>query len=384
MESRVPRRIGIGRDEPLLIERSRRGRKGYSICGDSEKSGTDTSLPETLLRETIPGLPETDESTTVRHFTRLSQWNYGVDTGLYPLGSCTMKYNPKTCEAAARNPILGSIHPYTPESLAQGAMSLIWTLEKFLAELSGFERITLQPAAGAHGELTGTLMIRKHFDTIKEKRGKIIIPDTAHGTNPASSALAQFQVIQVKSGSSGIMEISELAKVVDGDTAAFMMTNPNTLGLFESAMPKIASLLHEKGALLYCDGANFNAVMGRARPGDMGVDVMQFNLHKTFSTPHGGGGPGSGPVGVSKTLEPYIPTPLIIRDGDIFRIVEKRPLSIGRMKAFFGNFGIMVRAFAYINEMGFEGLNKASGCAVLNANYVLSKLRDTFHLPYDS
>jgi glycine dehydrogenase subunit 2 len=375
------RRFGVGRDEPLIFEHSRKGRKGFSLPGAAlTDSQVQAGFP---VRETIPGLPETDEVTVVRHFTRLSQWNYGVDTGLYPLGSCTMKYNPKVNEAAARTRGFAFLHPCTPESLSQGALELIWRLERALAELSGFSRVTLQPAAGAHGELAGILMIRKHFDSKGERRRKIIVTDTSHGTNPASSALADFQVVQVKSGPSGVVEASTLAQAVDGDTAAFMLTNPNTLGLFEREMPAIAGLLHQKGALLYCDGANFNAIMGVARPGDMGVDVMQFNLHKTFSTPHGGGGPGSGPVGVSPALEPYLPVPIVEKDGNRFRAIHDRPLSIGRVRAFHGNFGIMVRAFTYILEMGAEGLKKASECAVLNANYILASLKDDYHLPYE-
>jgi glycine dehydrogenase subunit 2 len=377
------RRIGIGRDEPLLVERSRKGRKGYSISGYEGAASSASSIPGELIRGDIQGLPECDEVTVVRHFTRLSQWNYGVDTGLYPLGSCTMKYNPKLNEVAARNASLVSLHPYTPESRAQGALALIWHLERSLAELSGFEKITLQPAAGAHGELAGILMVRKHFETVGGRRKKIIIPDTAHGTNPASSALVGFDVVQVKSGSHGMVELSDLSKVVDADTAAFMMTNPNTLGLFEREMPRIAGMLHEKGALLYCDGANFNALMGIARPGDMGVDVMQFNLHKTFSTPHGGGGPGSGPVGVSKILEPYLPVPLIINSNGVFAATTDRPHTIGRVKAFFGNYGIMLRAYAYMLELGAEGLKEATESAVLNANYILASLKNDFHVPYD-
>jgi glycine dehydrogenase subunit 2 len=298
------------------MERSRKGRTGYSVRGTAGLTDGDMDLPAGMLRGGIAGVPEADEVTVVRHFTRLSQWNYGVDTGFYPLGSCTMKYNPKVNEEAARHPVLSTMHPYTPESMAQGALALIWRLERSLAELSGFERVTLQPAAGAHGELTGILMVKKYHESRGDvARNKIIVPDTAHGTNPASSALANYQIVQVKSGPDGIVELKDLEKLVDESTAAFMMTNPNTLGLFESAMPKIADLLHSRGALLYCDGANFNSLMGIARPGDMGVDVMQFNLHKTFSTPHGGGGPGSGPVGVSKTLEPFLPVPVVIKDG---------------------------------------------------------------------
>ncbi|MBI5526515.1 MAG: aminomethyl-transferring glycine dehydrogenase subunit GcvPB [Deltaproteobacteria bacterium] len=376
------RRVGIGREEPLLLERSKKGRKGYSVAGADSVSDRDIRIPAGLLRDAVPGIPEADEVTVVRHFTRLSQWNYGVDTGMYPLGSCTMKYNPKVNEAAARHPIMDSLHPYTPESMAQGALALVWRLERALAELSGFERVTLQPAAGAHGELCGIMMVRAHFSARGERRRKVLIPDTAHGTNPASSALVGCEVVQVKSGSAGIVEAGTLEQAVDGDTAAFMMTNPNTLGLFESEMPKIAGLLHDKGALLYCDGANFNSLMGIARPGDMGVDVMQFNLHKTFSTPHGGGGPGAGPVGVSKTLEPYLPVPVIEKVGDTFRASTSRPLSIGRMKAFYGNFGVLLRAFTYIAELGAPGLKKATGCAVLNANYVLERLRGDYHVPY--
>ena len=353
-------------------------------------------LPEGMVRGGIEGFPDVSEVDIVRHYTRLSQWNYGVDTGFYPLGSCTMKYNPKVNEDVAGIDGFASLHPYAPEGAVQGALELIYNLEGYLAEITGMEAITLQPAAGAQGELCGLLMIAEYFRGKGEKRGKVIIPDTAHGTNPASSRLGGFSVVSVKSGPDGTITPEAIREVMTEDVAALMVTNPNTLGLFESDIREIAEIVHSKGGFLYCDGANLNAIMGIMKLGDMGVDVVQLNLHKTFSTPHGGGGPGSGPVGVSKALEPYLPVPRVVkssdkskdknddREGESYSFDYDIEGTIGRLKAFYGNFGIMVRAYSYIRRMGALGLRKASEVAILNANYIKESLRDTYHLPFDT
>ncbi len=337
-------------------------------------------LPAELCREEITGFPELSEVDVVRHFTRLSTWNYGVDSGFYPLGSCTMKYNPKVNEAVARLPGLSDIHPATPAHLAQGILELMYHLQLALAEVSGFARVTLQPAAGAHGELAGMLVIRAWHEARGSKRSKVLIPDTAHGTNPATAALAGYDVVPI--ASEGVLTLEEVEAHMDDDVAALMVTNPNTLGLFETNIEEICKLVHERGGLVYCDGANLNALMGIARPGDMGIDVMHFNLHKTFSTPHGGGGPGAGPVGVTEELIPYLPGPGVEKVDDEYRFESDNPDSIGRLLAFHGNVGIMVRAFAYIRSMGGEGLKHASEMAVLNANYIRARLEGVYDLPY--
>jgi glycine dehydrogenase subunit 2 len=372
-----PGTSGLVLNEKLLFEHSEPGRKGYSLP-ELDVPGAD--LPAALVREEVTGFPELSEVDVVRHFTRLSTWNYGVDSGFYPLGSCTMKYNPKVNEAAARLPGLSGVHPGTPEHLSQGALALMHRLQEALGEISGFPSVTLQPAAGAHGELAGMLMIRAYHEAKGNSRKKVLIPDTAHGTNPASAALCGYEVVPVTSD--GILSAAAVAEVMDEDVAALMVTNPNTLGLFEAEIREICDLVHARGGLVYCDGANLNALMGIARPGDMGIDVMHFNLHKTFSTPHGGGGPGSGPVGVSAELAPFLPVPVVILEGANFRLDYDRPRAIGRMKAFFGNFGVMVRAYAYIRSLGAAGLRLASEMAVLNANYVRARLEGTYHLPH--
>ena len=373
---------GLKIAEPLIFEKSRTGRNGFTVPKD-EFAGVEDNLPESLRRGTMTGLPEVSEPEAVRHFTRLSQFNFGVDTGLYPLGSCTMKYNPKINEAVASLSGFTSVHPYFPEEYVQGALKLMWELEGYLAEISGMEAVTLQPAAGAHGEFTGIRMIRALLERRGETRSKILIPDTAHGTNPASCSLNDYQAVEVKSGADGILTAAAVAEVMDEQVAALMVTNPNTLGLFEAEIAEIAEIVHEKGGFLYADGANLNALMGVARPGDMGFDVIQFNLHKTFSTPHGGGGPGSGPVGVKGDLVELLPTPRIKRDGqDRFSLSDSN-LSPGRIRAFFGNFLVMVKAYTYIRELGPEGLRRATEMAVLNANYVLAKLKGHFDLPFD-
>ncbi|MBW1811042.1 MAG: aminomethyl-transferring glycine dehydrogenase subunit GcvPB [Deltaproteobacteria bacterium] len=376
-------RTSLVHDEPLIFERSVAGRSGHSLpetFGDPESALQ--HIPEYLLRKQPPILPEVDEPTVVRHFTRLSTWNHGIDSGMYPLGSCTMKYNPRINESLARLPGFCNLHPYLPIDLCQGALQLMWELADYLAEISGFDQVTLQPAAGAHGELTGIKMIRAYHKAKGNPRRRVLVPDTAHGTNPASSKLSGYDVIEIKSGPDGILMPAAVAQVMDQDIAAIMITNPNTLGLFESAISEISDIVHRAGGLVYCDGANLNSIMGITRPGDMGIDVLQFNLHKTFSTPHGGGGPGSGPVGVSAELAPYLPIPIIEKQADRFSLVESRPDSIGRIKGFYGNFAVMVRAYVYIRELGAPGLKKASEMAVLNANYIRARLEGTFDLPF--
>ncbi len=377
---------GLVLNEKLLFEHSDPGRKGYSLPKLDVPSA---ELPAELCRQEINGFPELSEVDVVRHFTRLSTWNYGVDSGFYPLGSCTMKYNPKVNEAAARIPGLAGIHPATPSHLSQGILELMYRLQSALAEISGFARVTLQPAAGAQGELAGMLVIRAWHEARGSKRTKVLIPDTAHGTNPATASLTGYDVMPI--ASEGILTLEEVEAHMNDDVAALMVTNPNTLGLFESNIEAICKLVHERGGMVYCDGANLNALMGIARPGDMGIDVMHFNLHKTFSTPHGGGGPGSGPVGVTEELIPYLPGPGVECDGlgvdcdkESYRLESANADSIGRMMAFHGNVGIMVRAYAYIRSMGPEGLKYASEMAVLNANYVRARLEGVYDLPYKS
>lgn len=368
---------GLVLDELLLFERSRPGRIGYSL----PEAEVPEVLPDAeLLREEIDGFPELSEVDVIRHYTRLSTWNYGVDTGFYPLGSCTMKYNPKINEVAARLEGFAAVHPRTPEPLVQGALELMYLLERDLAEVSGFPAVCLQPAAGAQGEFAGMLMIRAWHQARGSRRHKVIIPDTAHGTNPATAALCGYEVVPV--ATDGLLSLEAVAAVMDEDVAALMITNPNTLGLFEGQIREICELVHQRGGLVYCDGANLNALMGISRPGDVGIDVMHFNLHKTFSTPHGGGGPGAGPVGVGERLLPFMPTPVVVKKDDSFALDTDRPQSIGRVKGFYGHFGILVRAFAYIRSMGGEGLRRATELAVLNANYVRARLEGSYHLPH--
>ncbi len=368
---------GLVLDENLLFEQSQPGRIGYSIAALDVPP---VSPESALIREEITDFPELSEVDVVRHFTRLSTWNYGVDSGFYPLGSCTMKYNPKINEVTARLPGFTDLHPQTPEALNQGALELMYNLQCDLGEISGFPAITLQPAAGAQGEFAGMLMIRAWHEANGQNRHKVIIPDTAHGTNPASSALCGYEVITV--ASDGILNKEAIAAVMDDDVAALMVTNPNTLGLFEADIRGICDLVHERGGLVYSDGANLNAMMGVSRPGDLGIDVMHFNLHKTFSTPHGGGGPGSGPVGVAEKLKPFLPVPYVIKDNDGFKLEYHCPKSIGRLKSFYGHFGVLVRAYTYILSMGGEGLKRASELAVLNANYIRARLEGEYALPH--
>jgi glycine dehydrogenase subunit 2 len=368
---------GLILDEPLLFEQSQPDRVGYSIAAldvpEVEPEGS-------LLRQSLDGFPELSEVDVVRHFTRLSTWNYGVDSGFYPLGSCTMKYNPKVNEVACRLPGLSEIHPQAPERLNQGALKLMYDLQQALAEISGFTAVTLQPAAGAHGEFTGMLMIRAYHEARGNKRTKVLIPDTAHGTNAASAALCGYQVVTV--ATHGTLSKEAVSALMNDEVAALMVTNPNTLGLFESEIRDICTLVHERGGLVYCDGANLNAMMGISRPGDLGLDVMHFNLHKTFSTPHGGGGPGAGPVGVVEALTPFLPKPVVVKDSkDGYQLDYDRPHSIGRVKSFNGHFAVLVRAYTYILSLGGEGLKRASELAVLNANYIRARLERTFDLP---
>jgi glycine dehydrogenase subunit 2 len=375
---------GLVFQEPLIFEQGSPGRVGYSLPAcDVPQKAAETLIPAHLLRSEVEGLPEVSEPEVVRHFTRMSQWNFGIDLGFYPLGSCTMKYNPRVNEEAARLAGFARIHPYLPDELAQGALELMWALERYLADVCGMDRVTLQPAAGAHGELTGVMMIRAYHASRGGARKKILIPESAHGTNPASSALCGYQVVPIKSGASGVVEPAAVAAAMDEDVAAIMVTNPNTLGLFEEHIGAIAEIVHGKGGQVYCDGANLNAVMGVTRPGDWGADVIQMNLHKTFSQPHGGGGPGAGPVGLKKHLAPFMPVPTVERGGGAFRLDWKRPKSIGKVRAFAASFGVMVRAYAYIRSLGAEGLKHAAETAVLNANYLMSQLKGTYHLPYD-
>ncbi len=371
------------KDFPLIFEHSRPGR---IATGLPEASVPDVPLEEIVgakhLRREPAALPEVSELDLVRHYTRLSQRNYAIDTGFYPLGSCTMKYNPKVNEDAARLAGFARLHPNTPSPLAQGALELLWRLEQMLCEISGMDRVTYQPAAGAHGELTSLMMIRAYLDQRGERRTRVIVPDSAHGTNPASAAMCGFEVVTVPSDARGNIDREALRRVADGTAAALMLTNPNTLGLFEEYVLEVGEIIHGCGALMYLDGANFNAVLGITRPGDQGFDVMHMNVHKTFSTPHGGGGPGAGPVAVKRLLEPYLPAPTVERDGDKFYLDAHRPKSIGRIRAFNGNFGMFVRAYTYLRAYG-PLLRQVSEAAVLNANYLLERLRPYFDLPYD-
>ncbi len=375
---------GLTFTEPLIFERGSPGRTGASLAPLDVPAADPEALFGSFFRKEQPHLPEVSEPEAFRHYVRLSQQNFAIDLGMYPLGSCTMKYNPKVNEWAARLPGFANLHPYAPEHTIGGALELMWRLEQALAEIVGMDRVTLQPAAGAQGELTGLMMIRAYHQAQGRSPKKVLIPVTAHGTNPASCALNGLVTVPFPSGEDGVVHPENVASLLDDDVAAIMITNPNTVGLFEKNLPTIASMLHDKGALVYGDGANLNALMGRTRPGDLGIDVMQFNLHKTFTTPHGGGGPGCGPVALKKALEPFMPTPVVEKTPEgLFRLDHERPRSIGRVRSFFGNFGMMVRAYAYIRELGPEGLARATDYAVLNANYLRARLGETWHVAYD-
>lgn len=370
---------GLILQEPLLWEKGKKGRNGMSI---PESDVPSAALPEELAGEG-PDFPDLSEIDVVRHYTRLSQWNFGVDTGMYPLGSCTMKYNPKINEKQAAAPGIGTAHPLLPDEQCQGMLKLMHELQNHLAAITGMDAVSLQPAAGAHGELAGMLVFAAYHRSRDSKRTKILIPDTAHGTNPASAALCGYKPVKVVSGRRGILEAADIEDLMDEETAGIMITNPNTLGLFEENIREIAALVHEKGGLVYCDGANMNAIMGIVDLKKCGVDVLHLNLHKTFSTPHGGGGPGAGPVCVTAELEKFLPVPRIVYDGTAYVLEYDRPGSIGRIHAFFGNFGVLVRAYSYILTMGAENLKKASQYAVLNACYVKESLKGHLHLPYN-
>ena len=370
---------GLILNEPLLWEKGKRGRSGFSM---PRRDVVPSPVDEGLTGDG-PDFPDLSEVDVVRHYTRLSQWNFGVDTGMYPLGSCTMKYNPKINEKQAALPGFAKAHPLLPAELSQGALELMFRLERYLAEITGMDAVTLQPAAGAQGELTGMLLIHAYHTSKGSHRSKIIIPDTAHGTNPASAALCGFSSVAVQSDEKGIISPGAVAAVMDEDTAGIMVTNPNTLGLFEENILEIARIVHAKGGLVYGDGANMNAVMGIVQMGKIGFDVMHLNLHKTFSTPHGGGGPGSGPVCVKDFLKPFLPVPRVICSEGTYRLSGDFPQSIGRLHAFHGNFGVMIKALCYIMSMGSEGLKRASQLAVLNANYIKQNLKGSLHLPYD-
>src|ERR1700690_729263 len=376
-------RSHISPNEALLFERSSPGKKAYQLPNlDVPAVDPRTALGATNVRAEITGFPEVSEVEAIRHFTRLSTWNYAIDHGMYPLGSCTMKYNPRVNELVARTEGLAWAHPYQPESLSQGVMEVIATLKSALLEITGMDALTLQPAAGAQGELTGILLIRAFLEQRGNPRKKILIPDSAHGTNPATAAIAGYVVENIRSDQHGLLDLAALEKSVDEDVAGLMITTPNTLGVFESRIIEAAEVLHRKGALLYMDGANMNALVGIARPGDFGVDVMHLNLHKTFSTPHGGGGPGAGPVAVKKALEPFLPAPRLKRLRNRWAFDYKRPRAIGKVRAYYGNFGVIVRALAYILAHGGDGLRNATVDAVLSANYIRRKLEPFYDLPY--
>ncbi|KNF07541.1 putative glycine dehydrogenase (decarboxylating) subunit 2 [Gottschalkia purinilytica] len=369
----------------LIFEVSKEGRKGYSLPKlDVNEVSVSELIPSEFLREKEADLPQVSEVEVIRHFTNLSHKNYGVDTGFYPLGSCTMKYNPKLNEDMASLSGFTNIHPYQPEETVQGALELMYNLDAQLSEISGFSRVTLQPAAGAHGEYTGLLIIKAYHEKRGDsKRTKIIVPDSAHGTNPSSAYVAGFEVVEVESNADGSVNIDSLKEVLSDEIAGLMLTNPSTLGLFEQNIKLIADLVHEAGGLLYYDGANMNAIMSKVRPGDMGFDVMHFNVHKTLSTPHGGGGPGAGPVGVREDLVEFLPVPVIEKKDDKFILDYDRPNSIGKIKGFYGQFGVLVRTYSYILSMGSEGLKEVSEVAVLNANYMMNKLKENYSLPID-
>ncbi|WP_404980684.1 aminomethyl-transferring glycine dehydrogenase subunit GcvPB [Carboxydichorda subterranea] len=373
-------------DPPLLFEQGAPGRQGYQLPGlDVPERPLTDLLPVSSLRRRPLELPELSEVEVIRHFTGLSRRNHAVDVGFYPLGSCTMKYNPKVNEEVAALPGFSRIHPYQPEETVQGALELMWRLERYLCEIAGLSRATLQPAAGAHGELTGLLLIKAyHRDRGQhEQRREIVVPDSAHGTNPASVTMSGYRMVQVPSDARGGVDVAALRGLVGPQTAGLMLTNPNTLGLFDENILEIAEIVHQAGGLLYYDGANANAILGISRPGDMGFDIVHFNLHKTFSTPHGGGGPGAGPIAVREFLVPFLPVPLVGFDGERYFLDYDVPKSIGRVRSFYGNFGVLVKAYAYIRALGPEGLRRVSEAAVLNANYLMRLLAEEYHLPYD-
>jgi glycine dehydrogenase subunit 2 len=374
-------------EESLIFEKSVAGRRGYSLPGlDVPPEDLNKLVPAELLRSELD-LPELTELDVVRHFTRLSQKNYSVDTQFYPLGSCTMKYNPKVNEEIAKLPGLTEVHPLQDAEEVQGILELLYNFEQYMCAISGYDAFTLQPAAGAHGELTALMMIKAYHQSRVASHGsrvKIIIPDSSHGTNPASAALVGFEPVVIRSNGRGNIDLAALKQAAGDDTAGLMLTNPNTLGLFDEHIMEVADIIHKAGGLLYYDGANANAILGICRPADLGFDLAHFNLHKTFSTPHGGGGPGSGPVGVNKKLEPFLPVPRVSKSADGYRLsADGFPQSIGRVHSFHGNINVIVKAYAYILSLGAEGLKQVSAKAVENANYMMNKLKDHYYLPYD-
>ncbi|GAA0443519.1 aminomethyl-transferring glycine dehydrogenase subunit 2 [Lentibacillus halophilus] len=372
------------KDFPLIFERGQEGRTSYSLpMLDVPETDLDSEFQDVYIRTEAPDLPEVSELEIMRHYTALSNRNYGVDSGFYPLGSCTMKYNPKINEDVAGLNGFSQLHPYQDPKTVQGAMEMMYDLQTSLAELTGMDAVSLQPSAGAQGEWTGLMMIRAFHEANGDyNRTKVIVPDSAHGTNPASVAVAGFDVATVQTNEHGLVDLDDLKRVVDEKTAAFMLTNPNTLGLFETDIVEMAEIVHGAGGRLYYDGANLNAIMGYTRPKDMGFDVVHLNLHKTFTGPHGGGGPGSGPVGVTSELAPYLPKPLLVEQNGEYFFDYDRPSSIGRIKPYYGNFGINLRAYTYIRTMGAEGLKKVSEYAVLNANYLMRMLENEYAMPY--
>jgi len=373
----------MSRREPLIFEISGEGKRGFFLPHLDVPENKEI-LKTIKVRNDIPGFPEVTEPEVVRHFTRLSQTNFCVDTSFYPLGSCTMKYNPKINEKIASLPYFLNCHPLAPEALVQGNLKIIKLLEDYLCRITGMSSFTLWPAAGAHGELTGMMIIRAALTARGNPRKIVLIPDSAHGTNPSSAHICGYQVREIKSNEEGTVDLQDLEKMMTEEVAALMLTNPNTLGIFEKDIHRIAEIVHQRGGLVYMDGANMNALLGKFRPGDHGVDVIHLNLHKTFSTPHGGGGPGAGPVGVTKELEPFLPVPVIRKDGNEYILENERPLSIGRIRTFFGNFLVLIKALAYILSLGAEGLREVAEIAVLNANYIRKSLEGVYHLKYTS
>jgi glycine dehydrogenase subunit 2 len=366
--------------EQLIFNFSKPGRKGYTL----PKLDVDikfNDIPESELRKDNK-LPEVSEVDIIRHFIHLSILNHHVDKGFYPLGSCTMKYNPKINEDICRLDGFAMIHPLQTEGTMQGALQVMYESERYLCAISGMDAVSLQPAAGAHGELTSIMIVRKYFEEQGKARKKVLIPDSAHGTNPASVTLSGYTAVEIKSNEKGLVDLHSLEKALDSEVACLMLTNPNTLGLYEKELVKIVEMVHNKGALLYMDGANLNAYLGFHRPGDAGFDLVHFNLHKTFSTPHGGGGPGAGPIGVKKDLAKYLPVPVIEKDGDNYRLNYNRPNTIGKVQGFYGNFGVIVRAYTYIRMLGAQGLKEVSECAMINANYIRKALENYYELPY--
>ncbi|MDS3886443.1 aminomethyl-transferring glycine dehydrogenase subunit GcvPB [Staphylococcus hominis] len=375
----------VSKSSPLIFERSREGRYAYSLPqSDIKTDSVERILDDKFIRKNKAEFPEVAELDLVRHYTELSNKNFGVDSGFYPLGSCTMKYNPKINEKVARISGFAESHPLQEEEQIQGSLEIIYSLQEELKEITGMDEVTLQPAAGAHGEWTALMIFKAyHIKNGEGHRNEVIVPDSAHGTNPASASFAGFKSVTVKSNERGEVDIEDLKRVVNENTASIMLTNPNTLGIFEKNIMEIREIVHEAGGLLYYDGANLNAIMDKVRPGDMGFDAVHLNLHKTFTGPHGGGGPGSGPVGVKKELASYLPKPMVIKDGDTFKYDNDIENSIGRVKPFYGNFGIYLRAYTYIRTMGAQGLKEVSEAAVLNANYIKARLKDRYEIPYE-